>query len=86
MNIHRPGTLIAGRFEVAGRPQMGGMGIVYLRFGRQEKRPVALKTFWSKFLPSQTAWDRFPRKGVAWVNPRCHPHIVRYYDVKYIGD
>ena len=39
------GTRITGRYEVTGRPLVGGMGIVYLCFDRQEQRPVAFKTF-----------------------------------------
>jgi len=63
MKIHQPGTRIAGRYEVAGRPLMGGMGIVYSRFDHQEQRPVALKTFLPELLPDHAARDRFLREG-----------------------
>ena len=46
MNLYPPGALIAGQYEVAGRPLMGGMGIVYLCLDHgNDRRPVALKTF-----------------------------------------
>ena len=53
MDIHPPGTRIAGRYEVAGRPLIGGMSIVYLCFDHETDRPVALKTFKSKYLPDK---------------------------------
>ena len=43
-NFYPSGTRIADRYEVAGNPLVGGMGIVYLCFDHQEQRPVALKT------------------------------------------
>ncbi len=36
MNIYPPGAHIAGRYEVTGRPLMGGMGIVYICFDHEE--------------------------------------------------
>ena len=84
MNIHPPGTRIAGRYETASRPLMGGMGIVYICNDLQEDRPVALKTFKPEYLPDRAARDRFLREGTAWVDLGAHPHIVRCYDVLYI--
>lgn len=86
MNLYPSGTRIAGRYEVAGRPLMGGMGIVYLCFDHEEQRPVALKTFRPEFLPDRAARDRFLREGTIWVNLGRHPHIVRAYGVERIGD
>jgi serine/threonine protein kinase len=85
MNLYKPGTRIAGRYEVAGRPMMGGMGIVYICFDHQEQRPVALKAFRPEYLPNRAVRDRFLREGTTWVNLR-HPHIVRCYGVERIGD
>jgi hypothetical protein len=42
---------------------MGGMGIVYVCFGHEEQRPVALKTFRPEYLPDRAARDRFLREG-----------------------
>jgi len=60
MKIYSPGTHI-GRCEIASRPMMGGMGIVYLCLDHQENRPVALETFRPEYLPAR---DRFLRGNV----------------------
>jgi serine/threonine protein kinase len=86
MKIYPSGTLIAGRYEVAGRPLLGGMGIVYLCMDHQEDRPVALKTFQPQFLPNRTTRDRFLREGTTWVDLGRHPHIVRCYNIDRVGD
>ena len=79
MSVYPPGARIAGRFEVAGRPLMGGMGIVYLCLDHQEQRPIALKTFRPELLPDRAARDRFLREGTAWVELGAHPNIVRCF-------
>jgi serine/threonine protein kinase len=84
MNIYPPGTQIAGQYEIAGRPLMGSMGIVYVCFDHQEQRPVALKSFKPEYLPNRAARDRFLREGTTWVNLGAHPHVVRCYNVLYI--
>ena len=86
MNIYPPGARIAGRYEVASRPLIGGMGIVYLCLDHEAQRPVALKTFRPQFLPDRAARDRFLREGTTWVNLGCHPHIVRALGVERVGD
>ena len=86
MSAYPPGALIGGRFEVAGRPLMGGQGIVYLCVDRHEQRPVALKTFRPELLPDRMARDRFLRDGTHWVDLGAHPHIVRCYEVLRVGD
>jgi len=86
MSIYKSDTLIAGRYRVAGKPLMGGMGIVYLCEDMQEDRPVALKTFRPEFLRDRAARDRFLREGTTWVGLGRHPHIVRAYRVERIGD
>jgi tetratricopeptide (TPR) repeat protein len=85
MNVYPSGSLIAGRFEVVGRPLMGGQGIVYLCIDREEQRPVALKTFRPELLPNRAARDRFLREGTHWVDLGAHPHIVCCYGVARIG-
>ena len=86
MSIYPPGARIANIYEVASRPLMGGMGLVYLCFDHQRQHPVALKTFRPEFLPDRTARDRFLREGTTWVKLGAHPHIVRAYGVERIGD
>ena len=80
MKIYSPGTRI-GQYEIAGRPLMGGMGIVYVCLDHQENRPVALKTFKPAYLPDRAARDRFLREGTHWVDLGAHPYIVRCYRV-----
>jgi tetratricopeptide (TPR) repeat protein len=84
LNTYAPGSLINDRYEVASRPLMGAMGIVYLCVDHNEDRPIALKTFQSKFLPNREARDRFLREGTAWIELGSHPHIVRCYGVERI--
>jgi serine/threonine protein kinase len=85
MNVYPSGSLIGERFEVAGRPLMGGQGIVYLCIDTQDQRPVALKTFRPEFLPNRAARDRFLREGSHWTDLGAHPHIVRCYQVVGVG-
>lgn len=85
MNIYPPGSIIASRYEVVGRPLLGGMGIVYLCMDRQEDQPVALKTFRPEFLPDRATRDRFLREGTTWLNLGKHPHIVQCNSVERVG-
>jgi tetratricopeptide (TPR) repeat protein len=80
MRIHAPGTRI-GQYEVAGRPLIGGMSIVYVCIDHQTGWPVILKTFQPHLLPDRAVRDRFLREGTAWVDLEAHPHIVRCYGV-----
>jgi hypothetical protein len=80
-SFYPPGARIAGQYEVASRPLLGGMGIVYLCFDHAEQRPVALKTFKPEYLPDRTARDRFLREGTTWVKLGSHPHTVRCHRV-----
>jgi tetratricopeptide (TPR) repeat protein len=84
VRIHSPGARIASRYEVASRPLMGGMGIVYVCLDLEEDRPVALKTFRPEYLPDRATRDRFLREGTHWVDLGAHPHVVRCYNVLYI--
>ena len=65
-HIYPPGTWIGDRYEVAGMPLMGGMGIVYLCHDREEDRPVALKTFKPEYLPDRATRDRLLREADTW--------------------
>jgi tetratricopeptide (TPR) repeat protein len=81
MSFYPPGARIAGRYEVVGRPMLGGMGIVYVCLDLEDDRPVALKTFRPEYLPDRAARDRFLREGTHWVDLGACPHIVRCYGV-----
>jgi tetratricopeptide (TPR) repeat protein len=86
MSFYPPGARIAGRYEVVGRPMLGGMGIVYVCLDLEEDCPVALKTFRPEYLPDRAARDRFLREGTHWVDLGRHPHVVRCYQVVHVGD
>ena len=86
MHIYPPETRIASRYEVASRPLLGGMGVVYLCYDHEAQRPVALKTFKPQYLPDRDARDRFLREGTTWVNLGRHPHVVHAYEVERLGD
>jgi tetratricopeptide (TPR) repeat protein len=81
MNFHPSGTRIANRYEVAGRPLLGGIGLVYLCFDHKEQRPVALKTFKPAHLADPAACERRMAEGNAWIRLGQHPHIVRCHTV-----
>lgn len=84
MEIYQPGSRI-GQYEIASKPMMGGMGVVYFALDHGNNgKPVALKTFKPEFLPDREARDRFLREGTTWVNLGSHPNIVKCHAVEYI--
>jgi len=86
MQTYPPGTRI-GQYEIASRPMMGGMGVVYFALDHgNDGRPVALKTFQPELLPDRAARDRFLREGTTWIELGAHPNIVRAYRVERFGD
>jgi len=85
MDIYPPGSIIAGRYEVAGRPLIGGMGIVYPCMDREKDHPVALKTFKPEYLPDRASRTLFLQEGTAWVELGEHPNIVDCYGVVQHG-
>jgi serine/threonine protein kinase len=84
MAIFQLGTMI-GQYEIASLPVQGGMGVVYFCLDhRNNKKPVAIKTFKPEFLLDYEARDRFLREATAWVNLGRHQNIVQCYAVDYI--
>ena len=71
----RPGERIENRYEVADI-RRGGMGIVYLCYDHQQREPVAIKTFQSRFLNNDRAVTRFNNEAVTWVKMEKHQHVV----------
>ncbi len=55
----------------------GGMGIVYLCYDHDEREPVAIKTFQSKFLTNENAVARFTQEALTWIRLEKHRHIVQ---------
>jgi hypothetical protein len=75
-----PGTVIAGRYRVAGLIGRGGMGEVYRADDLKLGQPVALK-----FLPEELARDaklleRF-HEEVRLARSIAHPSVCRVYDI-----
>ncbi|MBX7219081.1 MAG: tetratricopeptide repeat protein [Blastocatellia bacterium] len=82
----KPGTLIAGRYEVV-NSFAGGMGIVYLCADQSyDGHPVALKTFKPEYLSNRMAREQFLREVTAWIQLGSHPNLVRAYQVLHVND
>lgn len=69
------GARIEDRFEVVDI-RRGGMGIVYLCYDHEQREPVAIKTFQSRFLNNERAVSRFNNEAVTWVKLEKHRHVV----------
>jgi serine/threonine protein kinase len=85
MDIHAPGSVIAGRYEIASLPHAGGMGVVYFALDHGNGRqPVALKTFRPELLSNRGARERFLEEANAWLTLGHHPHIVELYNINRV--
>jgi tRNA A-37 threonylcarbamoyl transferase component Bud32 len=69
------GSRIDSRYEVVDI-RRGGMGIVYLCYDHEQRAPVAIKTFQSRFLNNDRAVNRFINEAVTWVKLERHRHVV----------
>jgi eukaryotic-like serine/threonine-protein kinase len=76
----RPGTTVAGRFELEARAGAGGMGVVYRARDRRTGETVALK-----LLHSAQHSQRFEREADT-LSELSHPAVVRYVDHGTIDD
>jgi len=76
---------IAGRYEVQAIKK-GGMGIVYLCYDHESRKPIVLKTFQDIFFSEKTEVERFMWEAETWVRLEKHPNIVRAYYVERIED
>ena len=70
------GDRIEGRYEVAD-VRRGGMGVVYLCYDHEQREPVALKSFQSRFLNNERAVARFVQEAVTWIRLEKHRYIVQ---------
>ncbi|MDX2161802.1 MAG: tetratricopeptide repeat protein [bacterium] len=70
------GDMIDGRYEVAD-VRRGGMGVVYLCYDYEQRAPVALKSFQSRFLDNERAVARFQQEAFTWIRLEKHRHIVQ---------
>jgi eukaryotic-like serine/threonine-protein kinase len=73
------GTLVAGRYRIAGRIGSGGMADVYLAEDTQLGREVALKVLHRRFSRDQQFVERFRREASAAASLQ-HPNVVGVYD------
>ena len=72
---YHPKDNIGGRFLVH-QVLMGGMGEVYLCLDLQEKIPIALKTFQSRYLTNRKLRESFKEEVATWIALEKHPNIV----------
>ncbi|MFQ3566214.1 MAG: tetratricopeptide repeat protein [Aggregatilineales bacterium] len=78
------GQRIQDRFEVVD-VRRGGMGVVYLCYDHQQREPVAIKSFQSRFLENERAVARFEQEALTWIRLEKHRHIVQARLVQNIG-
>ena len=78
------GDRIEGRYEIAD-VRRGGMGVVYLCYDHEQREPVALKSFQSRFLNNERAVARFVQEAVTWIRLEKHRYIVQARLVQNIG-
>ena len=79
------GEKILGRYEIHGIKK-GGMGIVYLCYDQESKKPVVLKTYQDIFHIEKLQVERFMWEAETWVRLEKHLNIVRAYCVEKIED
>jgi tetratricopeptide (TPR) repeat protein len=79
------GDKIGGRYEVH-HIRKGGMGIVYLCYDPESRKPIVLKTFQDIFLSEKSQTERFMWEAETWVRLEKHLNIVRAYYVEKIED
>ncbi len=77
------GDRIENRYEIH-KIKRGGFGVVYICYDHEDKGPLAIKTFQTKFLQSQRARDDFTSEAEKWIKLDKHKNIVRPYYVKNI--
>ena len=75
----RPGTTIAGRYELGERLGSGGMATVYLAEDRTLDRQVAVKVLDERYASDPSFVERFRREASAAAG-LSHPNIVAVYD------
>lgn len=79
------GDKIDNNFEIRDIKQ-GGFGIVYLCYDHQNEKPIAIKTFQSKYLNSQKSMDDFTKEALTWIRLDKHKNIAKAYCVRDIDN
>jgi serine/threonine-protein kinase len=75
-----PGTMLAGRYRVAGQLGKGGMGEVYRADDMTLAQPVALKFLPERLATSESMLARFHHE-VRIARQVSHPNVCRVYDI-----
>ena len=79
------GYKIENNYEIRDIKQ-GGFGIVYLCYDHQNEKPIAIKTFQSKYLNSRKSRDDFTKEALTWIRLDKHKNIAKAYCVREIDD
>src|SRR2546428_493362 len=81
VDVLRPGTLFASRYEVKELLCTGGMDVVYRAFDRELQEPVAIKTLRPEALAGDgVALERF-KQEIRLARRIAHRNVVRTYDL-----
>ncbi len=78
------GARIETSYEVVD-VRWGGMGVVYLCYDHDQRAPVAIKSFQSRFLENDRAVNRFVNEALTWIRLEKHRHIVQARLVRNIN-
>lgn len=79
------GDRIEGRYEIHS-VKRGGMGIVFLCYDHDFKKPVAVKTFQDRFFSEKHHVDRFIWEAETWIRLGKHKNIVNADYILKISD
>ncbi len=75
-----PGTVLGGRYRIASRLGIGGMGVVYRADDLALGVPVALKLLRPELAHRQDVFERF-RQELLLARQVSNPHVVRIHDL-----
>jgi tetratricopeptide (TPR) repeat protein len=79
------GDMIRHRWEVRHRPMLGGQGVVYVVYDRQDHTVFAAKTFRDEVLARNPAVaERFEEEARKWIGLDLHPNIACAFFVEKI--
>ncbi len=76
----RPGSILAGRYEIRQQLGAGGMGVVYRAFDKELQEPVAIKTLKPELLGDANLLERF-KQEIRLARRISHPNVVRTHDL-----
>lgn len=77
----RPGSLLAGRYEIRSVIGRGGMGVVYRAHDRELSEDVAIKTIRRDLLSSDPVLAEQLKTEIRLARRISHRHVVRTHDI-----